>query len=289
MKTKLGAAAWVATIGASALAALTLVPSASGASTGSTHNLNQRGAHGSRGGGGGNSNLVDHGGPVLPASHIYLIWWGAQSSWNKVELEAFFEGLNSSTYLATANQYMRNISTATVSFDPAKNEAVDTSTPPSQVQFTTTIGTEVQKEVNAGALPADPTGVYFVYTSNFPTHANYCAWHSTTSITSGTVAFAYMPNTTGVSGCNPVQASGITAGTTYTDEGSLSLANVTAHEFMESITDTLITAWYDSSGSEIGDKCAWQFSGPVKLANSTEWLLQKEWSNALSGCTETTP
>lgn len=289
MKTKLGAAGWVATVGASALAVLTLVPSPSGASTGSAHELNQWGTHGARPGGGSSPNLVDHGGPVLAASHIYLIWWGAQSSWNKSELDAFFEGLNSSTYLATANQYIRNVITATVSFDPAKDAAVDTSTPPSQVKFTTTIGAEVQKEVNAGALPADPTGVYLVYTSNFPSHANYCAWHGTTTVSSDTVAFAYMPNTAGISGCDPVKASGITSGTTYSDEGSLSLANVSAHEFMESITDTVLTAWYDSSGSEIGDKCAWQFSGTVPLANSTEWLLQKEWSNALTGCIETTP
>jgi hypothetical protein len=34
-----------------------------------------------------------------------------------------------------------------------------------------------------------------------------------------------------------------------------SLANVLSHEYMESLTDAVITAWYDSSGSEIGDEC----------------------------------
>jgi hypothetical protein len=284
MKKKLRSAAWVATLGASALTVLTLVPSTAGASNAS-HSLNQHGTHGSRGsGGGGGGNLINHGGPVLSTSDVYVIWWGTQSSWDKTAIRAFFQGLNKSTYVKTADQYT---SPETVNFTAITDEATDPTTPPSSIRFTSTIGAEVQREVNAHALPADPKGVYFVYTSNFPSRVNYCAWHSTTSITgAGTVAFAYMPNTAGISGCDPVAAGGTSTGTSYPD--SLSLTNVTAHEFMESITDTQLTAWYDSSGSEIGDKCAWMFSGTVTLANSTTWLLQEEWSNSAGGCVETT-
>jgi hypothetical protein len=60
---------------------------------------------------------------------------------------------------------------------------------------------------------------------------------------------------------------------------------------MESATDPLpggaTYAWIDKSGSEIGDKCAWQFSGPVTLSNGSEWQLQQEWSNDANGAGKT--
>jgi hypothetical protein len=71
-------------------------------------------------------------------------------------------------------------------------------------------------------------------------------------------------------------------------EGLRSLANVSAHEYMEAITDPSISAWYDSSGSEIGDKCAWQFKSAVTLPGGSTWQLQEEWSNNTSGCVQTT-
>ena len=285
---KVGPAAWAASGSVALLAALTVAPTVSSASNGAgPHPLRQHDSH-SAGASGSSSNLIDHTGPVLPNAVIYTIWWGSTSYWNSTtvpEMTAFFGGLNGSSYVATGKQYMRG-ATPAVSYG---GSATDSSTPTRQPS-TSSIGAEVQKEINNGALPADKNGIYFVFTSNFPSRANYCAWHSYTSISAGRVAIAYMPNVTGISGCNAVQASGIsTAATSYSDEGTLSLANVTAHEFMESITDPGLSAWYDSSGSEIGDKCAWQFDGTVQLTGGKNWILQKEWSNSISGCTETTP
>jgi hypothetical protein len=116
--------------------------------------------------------------------------------------------------------------------------------------------------------------VYFVFTSNFP-KAKYCAWHGYGTCNGATIQIAYVPNTTGVAGCDP--------GNFYNcnsySQGTRSLANVTSHEFMEAITDPDLSAWYDSSKSEIGDKCAWQFSSCVNLTGHS-WQLQEEWSNA---------
>jgi outer membrane protein assembly factor BamB len=68
--------------------------------------------------------------------------------------------------------------------------------------------------------------------------------------------------------------------------------NVTSHEQMEAATDPLLNAWYDNSGNEIGDKCAWTF-GNRSLdggAANVQWynnfyIVQQEWSNAIDGCT----
>jgi hypothetical protein len=40
-------------------------------------------------------------------------------------------------------------------------------------------------------------------------------------------------------------------------------------------------AWYDGSGQENGDKCAWTFNVPsVTLSDGSQWKVQGEWSNA---------
>lgn len=39
-------------------------------------------------------------------------------------------------------------------------------------------------------------------------------------------------------------------------------------------------AWYDGSGNENGDKCAWTFGAPaVTFSNGSHWKIQGEWSN----------
>jgi hypothetical protein len=233
------------------------------------------------GGGSSGGNLIDHGGPVLPSSQVYAIWWGAASAFPsdaQAGIDSLFAGFAGSSLLAVTNQYMR-ATTATTAFDTNWS---DGSSPPGRAPSTSTIVGEACKAINAGALPLDPTATYFVYTSNFPGgHVNFCAWHSWGSCNGQTIQVAYMPNTTGIAGCDP--------GNLYNcnsySQGARSLANVTSHEFMESITDPDGSAWYDSGGAENGDKCAWQFSSCVTLTTGS-WQLQKEWSNAVSGCVQ---
>jgi hypothetical protein len=57
---------------------------------------------------------------------------------------------------------------------------------------------------------------------------------------------------------------------------------VTAHEISEARSDPASpSAWYDNSGQENGDKCAWAFNLPfVTFPNGTQWKMQGEWSNA---------
>lgn len=234
-----------------------------------------------KGGGGGTSNLVDHGGKVLSVSHTYAIWWGNQSAFPsdaRSGLDSLFSGLNGSALLGVANQYLRG-STATSSFESVN--WTDTSSPPSRAPSTTAIVNEACNMINANGATPDTDGIYFVFSSNFPGRVNYCAWHSYGTCDGATIQVAYMPNTTGVAGCDPGNLYGCNA---YS-QGTRSIANVTSHEFMETVTDANANAWYDSSGSEIGDKCAWQFQSCVSLSDGS-WQLQEEWSNASSGCVQ---
>jgi hypothetical protein len=233
------------------------------------------------GGGGGGGNLIDHGGKVLPASNVYTIWWGPPASFPsdaKSGIGSMFQGINGTSFLGVAKQYMRGSTTMTTSYVTSLDDT--SSSPPSRGPSTSAIVSEACKVINANGLAADSTALYLVYTSNFPGgRVSYCAWHSNGTCNGTNIQVAYMPNTTGIAGCDPGDLYGCN---TYS-QGTRSLANVSSHEYMETLTDADANAWYDSSGSEDGDKCAWQFSSCVSLKNGS-WQLQKEWSNAISGC-----
>ena len=233
-----------------------------------------------KGGGGGSSLLVDHGGKVLPTSHTYAIFWGTPSAFPSDAtsgLESLLAGFGGSGYLAIANQYLRGGS-ATSFFVAGYS---DPSSPPSHSPKTSTIVGEACSVINANGLTADTDALYVVFTSNFP-HVGFCAWHDHGSCNGVDIQVAYLPNTAGVGGCDP----GNLFNCNSYSQGTRSIADSLAHEFMETVTDPDISAWYDQNGQEIGDKCNFNYGSCVKLGNGTSWQLQKEWSNAAGGCVQ---
>jgi hypothetical protein len=123
------------------------------------------------------------------------------------------------------------------------------------------------------------TGYYPVYTDVPRGHARYCAWHSYGTVTTPggstvLVQFAFFFSLDGDPGCDPQST------IPSESQGLAALANVSAHELSEARTDPTAGGWYDSSGQENGDKCAWTFNVPyVTFSNKTQWKLQGEWSN----------
>ncbi len=225
--------------------------------------------------GGGTQNLIDNGGPVLSTPHVYAIYWGSFSPSDlRLGLTAFFDGFGGSSYSNILTQYLRGASNPTSTYQELGTDT--TSSPPSTSPSVSTIVNEACKF--AGGTP-DTAGVYFVITSNFPRHANFCAWHSAGTCNGATIPVVYLPNTSGIAGCDP----GNLFNANSYSEGTRSMANIAAHELSEVTTDPQLNAWFDSGGQEVGDKCAWQFLYAVTLG-STKWQLQEEWSNADSGC-----
>jgi hypothetical protein len=223
--------------------------------------------------------LIDHNGPVLTASNTYAIFWGTGGfpSDEVAGVETLLGGLNGTSYLGIADQYMRG-GGATTSYQGATYVA---SAPPSHAPKASDLG----KEVCSLFGTPDPNGIYFFFTNNFP-HVSYCAWHAGASCNGVTFQVGYMPNMQGVSGCSPTKTTmlscnGLSAGT-------VSLLDGLAHEFMEATTDPQISAWYDKNGQEIGDKCNFVYGGCVQLndPSKTQVLLQQEWSNSANGCVD---
>jgi hypothetical protein len=238
------------------------------------------------------TNLFDHGGPVLASVIIHPIWWGDFSQYSDYQagINRFLSGLTCSGATCTGlssvvSQYLRK-SVQSVSLGSSYTDA---STPVSSAPSTSQIVAEAGK-VLSGSAP-DANGLYMVFTNNFPSRVSYCAWHSAGTVNNKWLAVAYMPNLWGVSGCSVTGLSGYstTANTSNNvySAGAQSAANVSSHEIYEAISDSMlngVNAWYDSYGSEIGDKCAWTHAATETLTDGMKWYLQNEWSNTARGC-----
>ena len=149
--------------------------------------------------------------------------------------------------------------------------APDPSSPPARSPKVSTIVNEVCHAL--GNTAPDPNGIYLVVTRNFPKGGGFCAWHSFGTCNGVSIPVVYLPNVTGVNVCDIVSDPA-----NPFMNGEQSMANDAAHELSETITDPFISAWYDQSGGEVGDKCQTQFGSPLTLSDGTEWSLQEEWS-----------
>jgi len=244
-------------------------------------------AHGHGGGGGGGSVLLAWGGgEVLHSNKTQAIFWGSQ--WNtgsfagdKISgIDTFFGGFGSSNYAGLSTEYSDASGNVTAS-SSYLGHVVDTSTPPNKAL---TVNGAVAEACKITSNNPDPNGVYFIYTATGAGHVSYCAWHSWGNCSNGApIQVAYMPNLDGIAGCDPGDTS------TGHSEGLAAIANVTAHELSEAITDPRGTGWTDSSGAENGDKCAWTFTGNVTLKNGSKWMLQQEWSNNAYNASQGSP
>lgn len=228
----------------------------------------------------GSPNMTYHGGVIMPTANTGAIFWGP--SWgtysgDKISgTDNWYIGFNGSNYAKTSDEYTGSngqVGAPTNHY----GHTIDTSTAAGGGS-TSAILNEVCKEINAGALPLDSTGngYYAVYSEVKRGNAGYCAWHSYGTCNGTRVQIAFFFNLDGDPGCDPQDTSGLHS------QGLAALANVSGHELSEARSDPASPgAWYDSSGAENGDKCAWTFGAPlVTFTNSTQWKIQGEWSNA---------
>ncbi len=228
------------------------------------------------------ANMTYHGGKIMPTVVSKSIFWGP--SWSNSSfvsdkitgLDNWYNGHNQSNYAATVNEYTGTngrVGSITLSHE---GHVIDLSAA-SGGSSTSTILAEVCKQVTAGNISIDPNGngYYPVYSDVKRGNAGYCAWHSAGTCNGKPLQFAFFFNLDGDAGCDP--------GSTVAghSQGLAALANVTAHELSEARSDPANPgAWYDASGSENGDKCAWTFNVPsVLFTDNTSWKLQGEWSN----------
>ncbi len=224
------------------------------------------------------SNLVDHGGPVMTAPKVVCIFWGFGTGNSYTAAMQSFRTSGMYNYNRMLTQYRSAASGAATNMGGSANDKFDTSTPPTNVTDAL-----VQAEVRKYFGGAEDTNtIYQVYipstsyssdgssTSCGGPSLAYCAYHGNFSDGGRDVKYSIEPYPS----CSGCQTSGFN-----TNQNANHFA---IHESREAISDPDLNAWYDRSGNEADDKCAW--SPTPFIDQTTGFAYQYEWSNSAGGC-----
>lgn len=227
-------------------------------------------------GGGSNPNMTFHGGAVMNAgADVTPIFWGP--SWSSTAykgdvvtgLEGLYAAFNNSGYMGTNTEFTDGSGNHVSKSVTLRTSKFDASATPRRAPSTSTVLAVVANNISNPVA----NGYYPVYTDIKRGSAGYCAWHSWGTVSGVLVQFAFFFDLTGDSGCDPQDPG------TSRSQNLEALASVTGHELSEAVTDPHGDGWYDGSGAENADKCAWVFSQPVSLGGAN-WKIQGNWSNA---------
>ena len=244
------------------------------------------------------SNLTYHTGPVMAGTtNVYAIFWeptgNVSTNYNNL-IKRYFGDVGSSPLYKVNNQYTQT-GNAFPSNAVLAGSWVDTIAYPNSPLLDSNIQAEVTRaQKNNNGWTSGINNIFFVFTErnqdicidNTQQCASntFCAYHS---FFGTNTIYATMPYAASFS-CDP--------GSSPNKDDADQTINVTSHEQMEAATDPLLNGWYytiNNQNYEIGDLCAWTFGpgnlqGADVLWNKDPYIVQQEWSNAISGCNLTT-
>ena len=261
----------------------------------------------------GFGNLRYHNGPVEHTNRVYAIYWvpsgyTVASGYSSVINQFFTDvaadsGKTSNVYYTETQyydgsghvQYSSSFGGSYTDTSPLPASGCtdsDTSVCLSDAQ----LQAEIQKDITAAGWTAGPSTEFFLFTAkgigscsgSSCAFTDYCAYHSWIGSGSSVILYANMPYADTVSSACDV-------GQHPNGNDADATINVTSHEHNETITDEQGNAWYDLTGYEDGDKCAWTFgtlsgtSGAQynQTINGHHYFLQEEYSNSRRGCVQT--
>src|SRR5262252_3662813 len=215
--------------------------------------------------------ITYHGGQLIQTPTIYLIWYG---NWNQSNgsdnpagqqiVRDFCNSIGGSPYFNLNTTYSTNgfNITGNVTFG---GEATDTGSSGTRLRDSSILAI-VNRAINNG-LPYNANGVYFVLTSSNVSEpsgfcSRYCGWHTAGNVNAGHVRYSFVGNANRCLNACAAQTTGPNG-----NAGVDGMVSVIAHELEEATTDPNLNAWYDASGAEDADKCAWTFGHNQSLVN----------------------
>jgi hypothetical protein len=224
------------------------------------------------------SPITNHGGPRMTTPTPYLIWYGNWKQSNGSDdasgqqiVRDFLYGDSNSAYFAINTTYSGPTGTINYSGLPGVHETSVAATGGTLTD--NSIAKIVSNAINSKALPLDPTGVYFVLTSSDVNKtgfcSQYCGWHTHGTLAGTDIKYSFVGN---ANRClNSCAAQTISPNGNAGVDGMVS---VVAHELEEATTDPDLNAWYDSSGAENADKCAWTFGQNQSVTSNGAYYNQ---------------
>lgn len=252
-------------------------------------------------------NLVYFGGPVMHTLRAYTIFWAPAGhpidSGYQTLLNRYLSDIGGSSFYNIVTQYydnpgpvqIQNVSTLGGTFiDTTSYPHAGTASDPLQ---DSDIRASAARAIAQNNWPTGTSNMFFVFTPQGvescldstdctpgTAHPSYCAYHGDFVYSGNQVIYANMPyDETWTTQCRSF---------TTSPNGNIaadSEISTSSHEHFEAATDPLLNAWFDLSGYEIGDKCAYNYGsissdGHNVVLNGNKYIAQQEWSNAGSGC-----
>jgi hypothetical protein len=241
----------------------------------------------------GANGISYHGGPVMTATkNVYYIWYGNWSGNSATSiLTDLASSIGGSPYFNINTTYTNSSGTKvsnSVHYAGSTTDSYSRGTSLSD----SAVKAVVSSAITSGRLPKDTNAVYFVLTSQDVNESSgfctqYCGWHTHGSISGSDIKFAFIGNPARCPSACEAQSTSPNG-----NAGADGMASIISHELEEAATDPDLNAWYDSSGEENADKCAWTFGTQHTASNgskynvtlgSRQYLIQQNWVNASGG------
>ncbi len=235
------------------------------------------------------SGISFHGGPVLTGTPtLYYIFYGTWSSTAKTILTDFASTLGGSPYEKVNSSYTGVTGNLTYGGSSTDNYSHGTSFSDSSLKAI------VSSAITSGALPKNSNAIYLVVTSADVNESSgfctqYCGFHTHATISSTDIKYGFIGNT---DRC-PSACEGFPNNAPNGNTGADGSASIIAHEQEEAISDPDLNAWFDSSGNENADKCAYNYGTTYTSANgamanvhlgSRDFLIQQNWNANTGRC-----
>jgi hypothetical protein len=246
--------------------------------------------------------LLYHGGPIQPNPHVFVLFWGSwwssgcstsqgNGSADETYLYDFYHGLGTtsdlqspvdSQYYGPAGVYPQFPVSPAPEFVTWNADCNDPPVSATDAQLAAEADSYASTLAGEGYTIDNNTEIVVVSPSGTNPGggfgSTYCAYHNWTSYSSTQLlSWTNLPY-------QPDQGSNCGANTVIGPEDGWSI--VGGHENNESVTDPFInnqSAWYDASGNEIGDKCAWTNLYAEGMSTGT-FAMQPEWDNNTESC-----
>lgn len=204
--------------------------------------------------------LIDHGGPIQTAPKVYVVFWDWTSDpiGERPYLTNFLSSVGGTPWLSTVDQYGGRSSSELLASTWSDPSPIPASPSDSDIQAEAVKAADyfgVGTSVNTQIVVAIPANV-----------SQDCGAYHGALGADPDVTYTNLPYG---GGCG---------------FGTLDwVSSIEGHELAESITDPLLTAWFDANGQEIADKCG---SFPLSRITTSagKFAVQSLWSNNDNGC-----
>lgn len=264
--------------------------------------------------------LADHGGPVMRARKVFLIFWlpknhefdpSAHDGVGNYEnvIERFFSHVGETRYFNVVTQYpgacgLDKSSSQECTGKITAQKFLDTDPYPKpgtreNPLRDSDIRDEVRKMISKHGLDSGLDTAFFVFTGNKVeecdgqecTFNSFCAYHGEFQLNGKTVIYAFMPRANVDQGCD--------ANISKSPNGQISSDRevvFASHELIEAVTDPTPDSdagWFNGVGGEIGDLCNpdgvnvighVRSDGSNVTLNGLPFVVQAQWSNNDEKC-----